>query len=177
MASGPSEDHHHPHVPHDLIVEANPRLDVWMLLQCGALVEGTTTRLRWGEKGCQLARQTPDIWIDGARVPVVWEEPMAGAGRLVYTLTPMSQDEAKTFNIPPESATPTSDLIAPRSTSRRARVRPNGSRSSARTSATQPRNIPAATPSRSSSRGGRQAHGETPQQRASTPSSMISLGG
>src|SRR5262249_20513399 len=33
------------------------------------------------EDACQLARQTPDIWIDGARVPVVWEEPMAGAGR------------------------------------------------------------------------------------------------
>ena len=63
------------------IVEANPRLDVWMLLQCGGLAEGATTRLQWGEKGCQLARQTPDIWIDGARVPVVWDEPMAGAGR------------------------------------------------------------------------------------------------
>src|SRR5262245_23983046 len=81
MAFGLFEDHHHPHVPHDLIVEANPRLDVWMLLQCGGLAEGATTRLQLGEKGCQLARQTPDIWIDGARVPVVWDEPMAGAGR------------------------------------------------------------------------------------------------
>src|SRR5262245_4572432 len=52
-----------------------------MLLQCGALGEGAATVLAWGEKGCQLARQTPDIWIDGARVAVVWDEPMAGAGR------------------------------------------------------------------------------------------------
>ena len=81
MAFGLFEDHHHPHVPHDLIVEANPRLDVWMLLQCGGLAENATTRLQWGEKGCLAARRTPDIWIDGARVPVVWDEPMAGAGR------------------------------------------------------------------------------------------------
>jgi len=41
------------------------------------LAETTTKEL----ETCQLARQTPDIWIDGARVPVVWDEPMAGAGR------------------------------------------------------------------------------------------------
>ena len=74
MAFGLFEDHHHPHVPHDLIVEANPRLDVWMLLQCGGLAEGATTRLQWGGKGCQLARHTPDILVNGNRIPIVWDE-------------------------------------------------------------------------------------------------------
>ena len=78
---GLRDDNHPSHFPLDRLVENWPRLDVWMLLQCGALVEGAATVLVWGEKGCQLARQTPDIWIDGARVPVVWDEPMAGAGR------------------------------------------------------------------------------------------------
>ena len=79
---GLCDDHHHTRVPHDLIVEANPRLDVWMLLQCGGLVENATTWLQWGEKGCLIARRTPDIWIDGTRVPVTWDEPMPGV-RLV----------------------------------------------------------------------------------------------
>ena len=78
---GLCDDHHHTRVPHDLIVEANPRLDVWMLLQCGGLAENATTRLQWGEKECLAARRTPDIWIDGTRVPVTWDEPMPGVGR------------------------------------------------------------------------------------------------
>ena len=78
---GLCDDHHHTRVPHDLIVEANPRLDVWMLLQCGGLAENATTRLQWGEKTYLLARRTPDIWIDGTRVPVTWDEPMPGVGR------------------------------------------------------------------------------------------------
>jgi hypothetical protein len=59
MAFGLFEDHHHTHVPHDLIVEANPRLDVWMLLQCGGLAEGATTRLQWGEKGASSPDRRP----------------------------------------------------------------------------------------------------------------------
>src|SRR5262249_42446510 len=55
--------------------------DIWMLLQCGALVEGAVTVLAWGVKGCQLARHTPDIWIDGTRIPVTWDEPMPGVYR------------------------------------------------------------------------------------------------
>jgi len=78
---GLCDDHHHTRVPHDLIVEANPRLDVWMLLQCGGLAENATTRLQWGEKTYLLARRTPDMWIDGTRVPVTWDEPMPGVGR------------------------------------------------------------------------------------------------
>ena len=81
MAFGLFEDHHHTRVPHDLIVEANPRLDVWMLLQCGGLVEGAVTRLQCGDRGYQLARQTPDIFIDGTRIAIVWDEPMPGVGR------------------------------------------------------------------------------------------------
>ena len=34
---GLCDDHHHTRVPHDLIVEANRRLDIWALLQCGGL--------------------------------------------------------------------------------------------------------------------------------------------
>src|SRR5215471_12731407 len=81
MAFGLFEDHHHTHVPHDLIVEANPRLDVWMLLQCGGLVEGAVTVLAWGQKTYQVARRTPDIWIDGTRIAVTWDEPLPGVGR------------------------------------------------------------------------------------------------
>ena len=69
------------HFPLDRLVENWPRLDVWMLLQCGGLAENATTQLQWGEKGCLVARRTPDIWIDGTRVPVTWDEPMPGVGR------------------------------------------------------------------------------------------------
>jgi hypothetical protein len=64
-----------------LIVEANPRLDVWMLLQCGGLVEGAVTVLAWGQKTYEVARRTPDIWIDGTRILVTWDEPMPGVSR------------------------------------------------------------------------------------------------
>jgi hypothetical protein len=69
------------HFPLNLIVEANARLDVFSLHREGALVEGVTTRLQWGEKGCLAARRTPDIWIDGTRIPVTWDEPIPGVGR------------------------------------------------------------------------------------------------
>jgi len=78
---GLCDDHHHTRAPRDLIVEATRRVDIWALLQCGALVDGEMTRLQWGEKGCLLARRAPDIWIDVTRVPVVWDEPMPGVGR------------------------------------------------------------------------------------------------
>ena len=81
MAFGLFEDHHHTRVPHDLIVEANPRLDVWMLLQCGGLAENATTQLQWGEKGCLVARRTPNIEIHGTRIAIIWDEPMPGVCR------------------------------------------------------------------------------------------------
>jgi hypothetical protein len=68
-------------VPADLLVESWPRLDIWMLLQRGALLEGATTRLQWGEKGCQLATHAPGIWVDGTPIAIVWDEPMEGVGR------------------------------------------------------------------------------------------------
>src|SRR5215813_4792034 len=78
---GRLDGYHSSHFPLDLVVEANPRVDSLMLLQCGGLIEGATTRLQWGEKGCQLASRAPDIWIDGTRVPVTWDEPLPGVGR------------------------------------------------------------------------------------------------
>jgi hypothetical protein len=68
-------------VPVDLLIEANPRLDVWMLLQCGALLEGTRAQLQWGGKGCQLATHALGIWVDGTPVAIVWDEPMEGVSR------------------------------------------------------------------------------------------------
>jgi len=81
MAFGLFEDHHHTRVRHDLMVEANVRVDIWMVAGCGGLTEGATTRLQWGKKQCQLARRGADIWIDGTRVSVTWDEPMPGVSR------------------------------------------------------------------------------------------------
>jgi hypothetical protein len=78
---GLRDDPHPSHFPGDLIVEANARLDVWMLLQCGALVEGATTRLQWGEKRCLIASRAPGIWIDETRLAIAWDEPMPGVDR------------------------------------------------------------------------------------------------
>jgi hypothetical protein len=50
------EDNHHPRVPGDRLAENRPRIDVWVLHQCGALVEGAVTRLRVGEKGLPARR-------------------------------------------------------------------------------------------------------------------------
>jgi hypothetical protein len=69
-------------VPRERFVEANPRIDVWELHRCGALMDGATTELRWGEHGgYQLAARTPNLWLGGTRVLVVWDEPMPGVGR------------------------------------------------------------------------------------------------
>src|SRR5215831_4552990 len=68
-------------VPADLLVESWPRLDIWMLLQHGALLDGVMTELRWGEKHSQLAIHGPDLLVDGTRIAIVWDEPMPGVGR------------------------------------------------------------------------------------------------
>jgi RecA-family ATPase len=73
-----------------------------------------------------------------------------------------------------KSASHTSGSTTPKLIWPRARARPNGSTSSARTSATPPRNTPRATPSKWSSRGSRRMHGATPRTTPSTPSSTIS---
>jgi len=53
---------HLPRISRDCFVEVNPRIDVWELHRCGALRDGPTTELRWGEHGgCQLAARTPNL--------------------------------------------------------------------------------------------------------------------
>ena len=44
-------EHQHQRVPVDRYAEANPRLDIWHPLQCGALVEGVTTELGFAGAG------------------------------------------------------------------------------------------------------------------------------
>ena len=49
---------HHLRVPYDLMVEANARLDVWMLLRRGSLVEGTVTYVKMSDgSGVRLTRE------------------------------------------------------------------------------------------------------------------------
>src|SRR5215469_274955 len=74
--------YHLSRIPRDRFVEANPRIDIFELHRCGALLNGATTELRWGNhRGCQLAAHTPNLLVDGTRVPVIWDEPMEGCSR------------------------------------------------------------------------------------------------
>ena len=66
-AFGLFSDNHPSHFSGDRLVEANARLITWNLLQCGALVEGAVTELRWGEKGCRLVRRGPNLSSAGIR--------------------------------------------------------------------------------------------------------------
>ena len=50
-----------PRFPVDLLIENRPRIDILMLLQCGGLVEGTTTKLQCGTVG-YLARDAAPIF-------------------------------------------------------------------------------------------------------------------
>jgi hypothetical protein len=75
------DDHHHARIPGNRLVEANPRVDIWELHRSGALTEGALTEPTWGEKGCRLAAQAPNLLVDGNPILVVWDEPMAGVGR------------------------------------------------------------------------------------------------
>ena len=52
-----------------------------MLLQSGALTEGTVTQLTCGDVGYRLATRTPNTWVDGVPMLIVWDEPMEGVGR------------------------------------------------------------------------------------------------
>src|SRR5262245_27820740 len=63
-------------MPRERLVEANPRIDVRELHHCGALVDLATTRLAWGEKTYRLAARSPNLWIEGTCVLVVWDEPI-----------------------------------------------------------------------------------------------------
>lgn len=75
---------HLPRVPRERFVEANPRIDVWELHQCGALLDGTTTELRVGSSPSRVYQVTvrrPNLWIDETCVLIVWDEPIPGVGR------------------------------------------------------------------------------------------------
>src|SRR5215469_16435661 len=63
--------YHLPRVPRDCFVEANPRIDVWELHQSGALVDGTTTELRWGGHGGVPARRIARPMF-GSVKPACW---------------------------------------------------------------------------------------------------------
>ena len=51
---GLDDDPHPSHFPRDRLVEANLRVDIWELHRNGALVDGATTELRWGDHGGPL---------------------------------------------------------------------------------------------------------------------------
>jgi len=74
-AFGLLDDQHHTRFPADRLVETRVRLDAFKLNRIGMFVEGAVMRLKWGDHGgCQLARQTPNILVNGNRVLVVWDE-------------------------------------------------------------------------------------------------------
>ena len=72
-AFGLLDDRHHTRFPPDRLIENRACLDVFWLNRIGAFTEGTITELRWGKKPYQLARQTPDILVNGNRVPIAWD--------------------------------------------------------------------------------------------------------
>jgi len=67
-------DNHASHFPADRLVENRTRLDAFELNRIGALVEGATTELRWGERRYQLSRQGANLLVDGIRISVTWTE-------------------------------------------------------------------------------------------------------
>src|SRR5215471_21677384 len=82
------EDRHHARFASDLLVENNPRLNVFALLRSGALTDGVVTRLKWGEKTCQLAAQRTGILLDDGeqqqRVAIVWHSPLPWIGKPAF---------------------------------------------------------------------------------------------
>jgi len=68
------QDPHPSHFPLDHLVENRGRIDAFELNRIGAFVEGAVTELRWGRKSYQLARQSPDLLVNGIRVPTVWTD-------------------------------------------------------------------------------------------------------
>ena len=73
-ASGLIQDPHPSHFPLDHLVENRGRIDAFELNRIGAFVEGAVTELRWGRKPYQLARHSPDLLVNGIRVPTVWTD-------------------------------------------------------------------------------------------------------
>jgi hypothetical protein len=74
-AFGLFEDLHHTRVSGSRIVENRLRLDSFRLNRMGVFAEGTVVRLAGGDHGgCQLARHTPNILVNGNPVLVTWDE-------------------------------------------------------------------------------------------------------
>jgi hypothetical protein len=77
-AFGLLSDPHPSHFPADRLVENRARFDAHKLNRIGAFTEGTITKIAWSEHGnpYQLARQTPNILVNGNPKPVlvVWDE-------------------------------------------------------------------------------------------------------
>ena len=72
---GLHDGYHKSCFPADRLVENRLRLDAFKLNRIGAFAEGAVTRLKWGDLGgCLLARQAPNILINGNPVLVVWDE-------------------------------------------------------------------------------------------------------
>jgi hypothetical protein len=71
---GLCDDHCHTRVPLDRLIESRARIDATMLNRIGGLVDGAVTELRWGDRGYQLATHSPNLWINGNRVLVVWTD-------------------------------------------------------------------------------------------------------
>jgi len=63
-----------PRVPADRLIENRPRLDATMLNRSGVLVDGAVTELRSGDGGYRLETHSPNLWVNGDRVLVVWTD-------------------------------------------------------------------------------------------------------
>jgi hypothetical protein len=63
-----------PRVPFDRLIENRARLDATMLNRIGGLVDGAVTEVKWGDRKYQLATHSPNLWINGNRVLVVWTD-------------------------------------------------------------------------------------------------------
>jgi hypothetical protein len=52
-----------------------------MFLRNGGLLNGTVTELEWGTGGGPARASEADVEIAGTKIPLTWDEPMAGVGR------------------------------------------------------------------------------------------------
>jgi len=90
------EDRHHARFASDLLVENNPRLNVFALLRSGALTDGVVTRLKWGEKACQLTPQRTGILLDDGeqqqRIAIVWHSPLPWIGKPAFVCPACNRD-------------------------------------------------------------------------------------
>ena len=90
------EDRHHARFASDLLVENNPRLNVFALLRSGALTDRVVTRLKWGEKTCQLTAQRTGILLDDGeqqqRIAIVWHSPLPWIGKPAFVCPVCNHD-------------------------------------------------------------------------------------